>query len=279
MLRLSTNARTVWVGDLKTESKVGADGQPYISKQILFRVASNRDYTVNKVVNGVTVKERPSDFIFCKATGSIAQAIADYASAKDATGKLVSRHLSLHGSLETYTTYKDMQINANVGGQVQAIQFKAEVEQTIFIVKELDFLDSSSKATIATPVTGGAVATTQPIISANQTVTQSQIVTQPVQSQIITQPVQSQIVQQPVQSQVPVTEVQQSLQSQVPATEVPVTPVPVTQVPVTEVPVTPVQVAQEAQTVAVDQASVTTTPVEIPTIDTTTTAVSGECPF
>lgn len=251
MLRLSTNARTVWVGDLKTESKVGADGQPYISKQILFRVASNRDYTVNKVVNGVTVKERPSDFIFCKATGSIAQAIADYASAKDATGKLVSRHLSLHGSLETYTTYKDMQINANVGGQVQAIQFKAEVEQTIFIVKELDFLDSSSKATVATPVTGGAVATTQPIISANQTVTQSQVVTQPVQSQIITQPVQSQIVTQPVQTQVPVTEV------------------PVTQVPVT----------QETQTVAVDQASVSTTPVEIPTIDATTTAVSGECPF
>ena len=260
MLRLSTNARTVWVGDLKTESKVGADGQPYISKQILFRVASNRDYTVNKVVNGVTVKERPSDFIFCKATGSIAQAIADYASAKDAAGKLVSRHLSLHGSLETYTTYKDMQINANVGGQVQAIQFKAEMEQTIFIVKELDFLDSSSKATIATPVTGGAVATAQPIISANQTVTQSQI---------ITQPVQSQIVPQPVQSQVPVTEVPQQVQSQV----------PVTPAPVTEVPVTPVQVAQEAQTVAVDQASVQTTPVEIPTIDATTTAVSGECPF
>lgn len=269
MLRLSTNARTVWVGELKTESKVGADGQPYISKQILFRVASNRDYTVNKVVNGVTVKERPSDFIFCKATGSIAQAIADYASAKDASGKLVSRHLSLHGSLETYTTYKDMQINANVGGQVQAIQFKAEVEQTIFIVKELDFLDSSSKATIATPVTGGAVATTQPIISANQTVTQSQIVTQPVQSQIITQPVQPQIIPQPVQSQVPVTEVPQQVQSQV----------PVTPVPVTEVPVTPVQVTQEAQTVAVDQASVQTTPVEIPTIDATTTAVSGECPF
>lgn len=260
MLRLSTNARTVWVGDLKTESKVGADGQPYISKQVLFRVASNRDYTVNKVVNGVTVKERPSDFIFCKATGSIAQAIADYASAKDAAGKLVSRHLSLHGSLETYTTYKDMQINANVGGQVQAIQFKAEMEQTIFIVKELDFLDSSSKATIATPVTGGAVATAQPIISANQTVTQSQIITQPVQSQIITQP---------VQSQVPATEVPQQVQSQV----------PVTPAPVTEVPVTPVQVAQEAQTVAVDQASVQTTPVEIPTIDATTTAVSGECPF
>lgn len=274
MLRLSTNARTVWVGDLKTESKVGADGQPYISKQILFRVASNRDYTVNKVVNGVTVKERPSDFIFCKATGSIAQAIADYASAKDATGKLVSRHLSLHGSLETYTTYKDMQINANVGGQVQAIQFKAEVEQTIFIVKELDFLDSSSKATVATPVVGGAIATTQPTITATQptiTATQTQAVAQ---TQVVTQPVQSQVATATV-------------------TPVPVTPVPVTEVPVTPVPVTPVQVTQEAQTVAVDQApvtqgtqtiavdqaSVSTTPVEIPTIDTTTTAVAGECPF
>ena len=257
MLRLSTNARTVWVGELKTESKVGADGQPYISKQILFRVASNRDYTVNKVVNGVTVKERPSDFIFCKATGSIAQAIADYASAKDATGKLISRHLSLHGSLETYTTYKDMQINANVGGQVQAIQFKAEVEQTIFIVKELDFLDSSSKATVATPVVGGAIPTTQPIVTATQTqaVAQTQIVTQPVQSQVATATV-----------------------TQVPVTEVPVTPVQVTQetqtVAVDQAPVT-----QSTQTIAVDQASVSTTPVEIPTIDTTTTAVAGECPF
>ena len=265
MLRLSTNARTVWVGDLKTESKVGADGQPYISKQILFRVASNRDYTVNKVVNGVTVKERPSDFIFCKATGSIAQAIADYASAKDAAGKLVSRHLSLHGSLETYTTYKDMQINANVGGQVQAIQFKAEVEQTIFIVKELDFLDSSSKATVATPVVGGAIAATQPIVTATQTqaVAQTQIVTQPVQSQVAT---------------TTVTEVQQPVQSQVPVTPIPVTPVQVAQeaqtVAVDQAPVT-----QGTQTIAVDQASVSTTPVEIPTIDTTTTAVSGECPF
>lgn len=271
MLRLSTNARTVWIGDLKTESKVGADGQPYISKQILFRVASNRDYTVNKVVNGVTVKERPSDFIFCKATGSIAQAIADYASAKDATGKLISRHLSLHGSLETYTTYKDMQINANVGGQVQAIQFKAEVEQTIFIVKELDFLDSSSKATVATPIVGGAIATTQPTITATQP---SITATQPTVTATQTQTVaQTQIVTQPVQSQVATATV-----TQVPVTEVPVTPVQVTQeaqtVAVDQAPVT-----QNTQTIAVDQASVSTTPVEIPTIDTTTTAVAGECPF
>ena len=265
MLRLSTNARTVWVGDLKTESKVGADGQPYISKQILFRVASNRDYTVNKVINGVTVKERPSDFIFCKATGSIAQAIADYASAKDATGKLVSRHLSLHGSLETYTTYKDMQINANVGGQVQAIQFKAEVEQTIFIVKELDFLDSSSKATVATPVTGGAVATTQPALTATP-VTTTQPAVQPQVTQATAQPVvQTQVVTQHSEPQVPVTPT-------VPTTEVqqPVQP---------QVPVVTVQAIQESQTVTVDQASITTTPVEIPTIDATTTAVSGECPF
>ena len=247
MLRLSTNARTVWVGDLKTESKVGADGQPYISKQILFRVASNRDYTVNKVVNGVTVKERPSDFIFCKATGSIAQAIADYASAKDATGKLVSRHLSLHGSLETYTTYKDMQINANVGGQVQAIQFKAEVEQTIFIVKELDFLDSSSKATVATPVSGGAVATTQPALTATP-VTTTVTATQPA--------VQPQV---PVTPTVPTTEAQQSVQTQTPAVTV--------------------QATQGSQTVTVDQTSVTTTPVEIPTIDATATTVEGDCPF
>ena len=270
MLRLSTNARTVWVGDLKTESKVGADGQPYISKQILFRVASNRDYTVNKVVNGVTVKERPSDFIFCKATGSIAQAIADYASAKDATGKLVSRHLSLHGSLETYTTYKDMQINANVGGQVQAIQFKAEVEQTIFIVKELDFLDSSSKATVATPVTGGAVATTQPALTATPvttTVTATQPAVQPQVTQATAQPVvQTQVVTQPaVQPQVPVTptvpttEAQQSVQTQTPAVTV--------------------QATQGSQTVTVDQTSVTTTPVEIPTIDATATTVEGDCPF
>lgn len=161
MLRTGTNARTVWVGDLKVENKVGADGKPYQSKTILFKVASNRDYTVNKVVDGKVVKERPSDFIFCRANGSVAQAIADFASAKDATGKLVSRYLSLHGAIETYTTMKDMTVNANINGTIYPIAFQVEQEQTVFIVKELDFLDSSTKSGVTpTNVVTGVVATT-----------------------------------------------------------------------------------------------------------------------
>lgn len=177
MLRLSTNARTAWVGDLKVENKVGADGQPYISKSITFKIASNRDYSINKVINGVTTKERPADFIFCKATGSTAQLIKDFASAKDANGKLISRHVALHGALETYTTKKPMQVSALINGVTQTIPFEIEVENTIFMVRDLEFLDNANKATTVTTIQAG-------IIQPTQSVSTVQTTSQPTQSSV-----------------------------------------------------------------------------------------------
>lgn len=239
MLRLTTNARTVWVGDLKTETKVGNDGKPYISKSILFRVASNRDYTINKVVNGVTVKERPSDFIFCKANGSVAQAIHDYASAKDTSGKTISRHLALHGSLETYTTKKAMQVNATINGQIQAIPFEVEVEQTIFIVRDLDFLDSSAKANLATPIVGT-------VATATGTTPVAQI-----QTQVVAQVQQTQVQQPVIQTQVEQTPVVQTIAE--------------------------TQVVQPTISTVVSQTTESLEIPEIP--ETNGSAVDGECPF
>ena len=190
MLRLSTNARTAWVGDLKVENKVGTDGQPYISKSITFKIASNRDYSINKVINGVTTKERPADFIFCKATGSTAQLIKDFASAKDANGKLISRHVALHGALETYTTKKPMQVSALINGVTQTIPFEIEVENTIFMVRDLEFLDNANKATTVTTIQAGiiqptqSVSTVQPTSQSTQSVSTVQPTSQSTQSSV-----------------------------------------------------------------------------------------------
>lgn len=152
MFRINTIARTVDVHELKVENKMGADGKTYESKSITFKVATNRNYTISKTVNGVITKERPTDFMFCKAIGSLAQAIADHASERKADGKIVSRRIELVGHLETYTSLKKTVIEqlVPIGDKKYNIKFNAEipVDQTIFIVKELDFLDSATKAPV-----------------------------------------------------------------------------------------------------------------------------------
>jgi hypothetical protein len=166
MFRLHANARTVRMGELQIENKTNAEGQAYQSKSILFTVASNRDYSVTKTVNGQQVKERPSDFVFCKAMGNIAQALADYASEKDANGKLVSRFIELAGHLETYTTKRTIPIEKvlTIGGKQYKVNLdtQIDVEQTIFIVKELQFLDS----------TGSKVKAIEPNSVENMTITE-----------------------------------------------------------------------------------------------------------
>lgn len=174
MFRITTNARTSWVGELLVENKAGSDKVPFESKTILFKVASNRDYTVNKVTNGVTTREKPSDFVFCRAHGSIAQAINDYCKEKKVgeEGKFVSRHLELAGHLETYIAKKTVpfeQIVALSGANYNLkLDHVVDVEQTVFVVKELNFLDASAKAkapevktvdgVTLTPIDGAGVA-------------------------------------------------------------------------------------------------------------------------
>jgi hypothetical protein len=154
---MNTNARTVWVDELKVEKRKGNDGQEYDAKSILFCVASNRPYSVVKkdsngnpiTENGQVVRERPSDFLLCKATGNVAQVIADHCSEKraDGSGKQISRHLSLYGHLETYKTLKPVKMDkvVNINGTNYKVEFdtKIEVDAQIFIVHDInDFLDS-----------------------------------------------------------------------------------------------------------------------------------------
>lgn len=159
MFRITTNARTAWVGDLVVENKVGNDLKPYVAKSILLKVASNRDYQVTKVANGVTTKERPSDFILCKATGSLAQLIADHASEKN-NGKIVSRFLELAGHLEVYTSTKTVPVEkvVTIGEKKYNIKFEAQVpvENTIFIIKELQFLDNIGTKAKVVEATGSS---------------------------------------------------------------------------------------------------------------------------
>lgn len=162
MFKISVVGRTVDVHELKVENKVGTDKVPYVAKSITFKVASNRNYPVTKVINGVPTKIRPTDFVFCKATGQLAQVIADYASERKPDGKIVSRHLYLEGHLETYVGSKEIELNEKVplGDKTYNVKFKPKVavDQTIFIVKELEFLDSAP----AKPKAGEPIGTTNP---------------------------------------------------------------------------------------------------------------------
>lgn len=234
MYKVFTNARTVWVGDLKVENKVGADGKPYESKTILLKVASNRDYSVSKVVNGETSKVRPADFVFCKANGHIAQLIADYASGKSADGKLISRFVSLSGHLETYVTQKTINIEKviSINGAMYKVPFSEviDIDQTTFVIREIEFLDSSEKSNNArntnqiveavpaegVPTEGVIAVTPQQIQQPAQTPVQQPVVQQaPIQQPAQTvaqQPVQPVVQQQPAQQVTQQPVVQQPVQ-------------------------------------------------------------------
>lgn len=211
------NARTVAiVRDLKTEKRQGANGE-FESKDILFRIAVDRDYKVTRQENGKTISERPTDFWLAKATGNVAQIFADHCTATKEDGKLISRHLLLSGNFENYqntrTVKAKVQPQVNINGQVYQLDLEVEVpvennNNTIFIVDSIEFLDSNPAnrtasagntgatvaSAVATPVTPVAPAAT-PV----QPVQQAQPVT-PVAQTPVTQPVQvaPQTVAQPV---------------------------------------------------------------------------------
>ncbi len=145
MLRTIANGRTVWVKDLVVEKRQGPSGE-FDAKSILFRIATNRNYTRTVTKDGQQVEERPTDFILCRANGATAQVIADNCSAVDANGKIISRHLELIGHIETYVTDRTFKIEnlpVAINGQTYNLNFDTtqKVDGHIFIVDEIEFLD------------------------------------------------------------------------------------------------------------------------------------------
>lgn len=217
------NARTVAiVRDLRVEKRQGANGE-FESKDILFRIAVDRDYKVTRQENGKTISERPTDFWLAKATGNVAQIFADHCSATKEDGKLISRHLLLSGNFENYQNTRNVkakvQPQVNIGGQIYQLDLEVEVpvdnnNNTIFIVDSIEFLDSNPanrtapantgatvSSAVATPVTATPATVAQPAQAPVQQVQPVQTAPAPV-----AQPVQvaPQTVAQPVQAQAPI---------------------------------------------------------------------------
>ena len=139
------DARTVAiVRDLKVEQRQGANGT-FESKDILIRIAVDRDYKVRRVENGRTIEEYPTDFWLAKATGPVAQAIADNCTSTKEDGKLVSRHLLLNGNFETYQKTRNVKetVQVNIGGQLYNVAVDLNVPDTnpIFVIDSFKFLD------------------------------------------------------------------------------------------------------------------------------------------
>ena len=186
MFSLNTNGRTVWVEEMKVEKKNAGLSNEYDAKSILFCIASNRPYSVTKkdaagnvvMLNGLPVKERPTDFMLCKATSNVAQIISDHCSTKKTAiagqnEKVVSRFLSLAGYVETYKSLKPVKISKDVAikGENFKIDFdtKVEVDAQIFIVTDvIDFLDSKPVTEVVNPkVTENITVTAIPATTIN----------------------------------------------------------------------------------------------------------------
>lgn len=227
------NARTVAiVRDLRVEKRQGANGE-FESKDILFRIAVDRDYKVTRQENGKTISERPTDFWLAKATGNVAQIFADHCSATKEDGKLISRHLLLSGNFENYQNTRNVkakvQPQVNINGQIYQLDLEVEVpvennSNTIFIVDSIEFLDSNPanrtpsggnagatvSSAVATPVTASPVPVVQPAqapVQQAQPVQPVQQVVQPVAQpaqpvqvapQTVVQPAQAPIMNPPV---------------------------------------------------------------------------------
>ena len=205
------NARTVAiVRDLKTEKRQGANGE-FESKDILFRIAVDRDYKVTRQENGKTISERPTDFWLAKATGNVAQIFADHCTATKEDGKLISRHLLLSGNFENYqntrTVKAKVQPQVNINGQVYQLDLEVEVpvennNNTIFIVDSIEFLDSNpANRTAPAGNTGATVASAvaTPVTPVTPAATPAQPVQAPVQQAQPVTPVAQTPVAQPVQ--------------------------------------------------------------------------------
>lgn len=206
-------ARTVAiVRDFKVEKRQGANGE-FESKDILFRIAVDRDYQVSVTENGITGKKRPTDFWLAKCTGEVAERFNKFCTAKDEQGKLVSRHLLLGGNFEQYQ--KPRKIHAtpqvNMNGQLVQLEFDMEVPDTstIFIVNDIEFLDgkkdttpanTTPTATIASMTPVGTAPAQAPVQGATTVQTTAPVAQAPVQTAPVAQPVATAPVAQPAQA-------------------------------------------------------------------------------
>ena len=154
------DARTVSVvRDLRVEKRQGVNGE-FESKDILVRIAVDRDYKVRRVENGKTIEEYPTDFWLAKFTGAVAQVFADHCTGTKEDGKLQSRHLLLSGNFENYTNTRKVTKQVNIGGQIYEVEFEVDNNQnTIFVVDSMKFLDKNP-ANATTQNNGGVVSVT-----------------------------------------------------------------------------------------------------------------------
>lgn len=173
MLRTTCNGRTVWVKELVVEKRQGPNGE-FDAKSILFKIATDRNYTRTVMKDGQQVEERPTDFILCRANGATAQVIKDHCTAVDpATGKLISRQLGLVGHIETYQTdrtfnIKDMPLTIeNVGTVNVTFDTTQRVDGHIYIVDEIEFLGAKPQTKpVAGTTTVANVQVVQPQVQA-----------------------------------------------------------------------------------------------------------------
>lgn len=156
------DARTVAiVRELQVEKRQGVNGE-FESKDILVRIAVDRDYKVRRVENGKTIEEYPTDFWLAKFTGNVAQVFADHCTSTKEDGKLQSRHLLLSGNFENYTNTRKVKVQpqVNIGGQLYQLDLEVDVpnnNNTIFVVDSMKFLDKNPNST---PAQTGTIVTT-----------------------------------------------------------------------------------------------------------------------
>ena len=168
-------ARTVAiVREFKVEKRQGANGE-FESKDILFRIAVDRDYQVSVTENGITGKKRPTDFWLAKCTGEVAERFNKFCTAKDEQGKLISRHLLLGGNFEQYQKPRVVkaELQANINGQLYNVAGDVSVPDTctIFIVNDIEFLDGKRDTTPTNTTTASTAASVTPVGIAPQATT------------------------------------------------------------------------------------------------------------
>lgn len=162
------DARTVSiVRPLKVEKRQGINGE-FESKDILVRIAVDRDYKVTRTENGKTISEYPTDFWLAKFTGAVAQAFADHCTTTKEDGKLVSRHLLLNGNFENYTNTRKVKVQpqVNINGQLYQLDLEVDVDNnsnTIFVVDSMKFLDKNPNTVPAQTGTTVTTASVTPV--------------------------------------------------------------------------------------------------------------------
>ena len=140
---VTMDCRTVSiVKPFTVEQRTGINGA-FESKEVLFKIAVDRERPTIKIENGQQIKNHESDFFLAKATGGVAEVFNTYCTAKKENGKLASRQLMVMGHFETYQKDRQITTPVNFGGQVYDVTISVPDTPTIFIVEKIKFLDSN----------------------------------------------------------------------------------------------------------------------------------------